>query len=65
MHTCHKLWTKICEIWQKFKGDLTKCCEIFLYITLELPQYSLVFFLFLSFKKLVKTTAVRDLPYSI
>ena len=41
VHTCHKLWTKICEIRQKFKGDLTKFCEIFLNITLELPQYSL------------------------
>ena len=28
-HTCHKLWTKICEIRQNFKGDLTKFCEIF------------------------------------
>ena len=37
-HTCHKLWTKICEIRQNFKGDLTKYCEVFLYITLELPQ---------------------------
>ena len=40
-HTCHKLWTKICEIRQKFMGDLTKFCEIFLNITLELPQYNL------------------------
>ena len=30
IHTCHKLWTKICEIRQNFKGDLTKFCEIFL-----------------------------------
>ena len=41
VHTCHKLWTKICEIRQNFKGDLTKFCEIFLNITLEFPQYSL------------------------
>ena len=40
-HTCHKLWTKICEIRQNVKGDLTKFCEIFLKITLDLPQYSL------------------------
>ena len=40
-HTCHKLCTKISEIRQNFKGDLTKFCEIFLNITLELPQYSL------------------------
>ena len=46
-HTCHKLWNIICEIRQKFKGDLTKLCEIFLNITLELPQYSLKpFFVF-------------------
>ena len=38
-HTCHKLWTKTCEI--RHKGDLTKFCEIFLNITLEFPQYSL------------------------
>ena len=25
-HTCHKLWTKICEIRQNFKGNLTKNC---------------------------------------
>ena len=36
-HTCHKLWTKICEIRQNFKGDLTKICKIFVNITLELP----------------------------
>ena len=58
-HTCHKLWTKICEIRQNFKGDLTKFCEIFLNITLELPQYSLKSFL--SCKKHVKTTIVCDL----
>ena len=28
-HICHKLWTEICEIWQFFKGDLIKFCEIF------------------------------------
>ena len=58
-HTCHKLWTKICEIRQNFKGDLTKFCEIFLNITLEFPQYSLKSLF--SFKKLVKTTTVCDL----
>ena len=41
IHTCHKLWTKTCEIRQKFKGDMTKFCEIFLNITLKLPHYSL------------------------
>ena len=46
LHTCHKLWTKICEIRQNFKGDLTKFCEIFSNITFELPQYILVFFFF-------------------
>ena len=60
-HTCHKLWTKICEIRQNFKGDLTKFCEIFLNITLELPQYSLNSFFFFSCKKVVKTTTVCDL----
>ena len=28
-HTCHKLWTEICEMRQIFKGDLIKFCEIF------------------------------------
>ena len=59
IHTCHKLWTKICEIRQNFKGDLTKFCEIFLNIPLELPKYSLKSFF--SCKKLVKTTTVCDL----
>ena len=45
-HTCHKLWTKICEIRQNVKEDLTKFCEIFLNITLGLPQYSLKSFFF-------------------
>ena len=40
-HTCHKLWTRICEIRQNFKGDSINFCEIFLNITLELPKYSL------------------------
>ena len=43
LHTCHNLWTKISDWRQNFKGDLTKLCEIFLNITLELPQYSLFF----------------------
>ena len=42
MHTCHNLWVKICVIRQNFKGDLTNVCEIFLNITLELPQYRLL-----------------------
>ena len=33
IHTCHKLWTKICEIKQTFKGDSTKFCESFLLLT--------------------------------
>ena len=37
----YKLWTKILEIRQNFNGDRTKFYEIFLNITLELPQYSL------------------------
>ena len=41
MHTCHKLWTKICEIRQNFKGDLTKFCEIFLNITSTPPPHPL------------------------
>ena len=51
-HTCLKLWTKICETRQNFKGDLTKFCETFLNITLELPKYSLNSFCLC--KKLVK-----------
>ena len=39
-HTCHKLWTEICEIRQIFKRDLIKFCEIFIKITLELPKNS-------------------------
>ena len=58
-HTCHKLWTKIYEIRQNFKRDLTKICEIFLNITLELPQNSLKSFF--SCEKLVKTRAMCDL----
>ena len=58
-HTCHKLWIKICEIRQNFKGDLTKFCEIFLNITLKLSQYSLKSFN--SYKELVKTTTVCDI----
>ena len=42
----NKLWTKICEMSQNFKWDLTKFCEIFLNITLGLPQYSLKSFFF-------------------
>ena len=39
-HTCHKLWTEICEIRQIFKGDLINFCDIFTKITLERPQNS-------------------------
>ena len=39
-HTCHKLWTEICEIRQIFKWDLIKFCEIFTKVTLKLPQNS-------------------------
>ena len=44
IHTCYKLWTKICETRDNVNGDLTKFCEIFLNITLELPKYSLKYF---------------------
>ena len=47
--------------WQNFKGDLTKFCEIFLNITLVIPQYSLKYFF--SCRKLVKTTKVCNLFY--
>ena len=46
-HIRHKLWTKICEIRQTLKGDLTKFCEISLNITLKLLQYSLKCFSFM------------------
>ena len=36
-HTCHNLWTEICEIRQIFKGDLIKFIENFTKITMELP----------------------------
>ena len=51
-HTCHKLWTKICEIRQNSMGGLMKFCEIFLNITMEFPQYSLKSFF--TCKKLTK-----------
>ena len=59
-HTCHNLWTKICEIRQNIEGDLTKFCEIFLNITKKLPKFSLKVFFF-SCKNLVKTTTVCNL----
>ena len=59
MHTCHKLWTKICETRQNFKGDLTKFCEIFLNITGASQIQSKVFFF--SCQKLVKTKTKCDL----
>ena len=54
-HTCHKMWTKICEIRQNFKRDLTKFRDIF--ITLELSQYSLKSF-FPAFRSLWKPESV-------
>ena len=35
-----KLWTEICEMRQIFKWDVIKFCEIFIKITLKLPQNS-------------------------
>ena len=58
-HTCHKLWTKICEIRKKFKGDLIKFCESFTKITLELPQNSQK--PLFRCKKLIKNTTKCDL----
>ena len=61
-HTCHKLWTKICEIRTNFKGDLTKFCEIFLNIKASLrTSPNIVKSLYSSCKKLVKPTTVCDL----
>ena len=57
-HTRHKLWTEICEIRQVFNGDLIKFCEIFIKITLELPQNSQNVF---RCKKLVINTTKCDL----
>ena len=37
-HTCHKLWTEICEIRQIFKGDWIKFCERFTKISFKLPN---------------------------
>ena len=59
VYKCHKLWTKISEIKQNVMEDLTKFCDIFLNITLGLPQYSLKSLF--PCKKLVKTTTVCDL----
>ena len=39
-HTCHKLWTEICEVCPIFKGDLIKICESLTKITLKLYQNS-------------------------
>ena len=41
-----QLWTKICEIRQNFKGDLTKFCEIFINIILQPSQSSLKSFFY-------------------
>ena len=60
MHTCHKLWTEICEIRQIFKGDFIKFCEIFTKFTLKLPQNSQFKPLF-KHKKLVINTTKCDL----
>ena len=40
MHTCHKLWTEICEVWPIFKGDLIKFCEILTKMTFKLNKNS-------------------------
>ena len=61
LHTCHKLWTKICEISQNFMGDLTEFCETFLSITLEFPQHRQKSLF--ECKKLVRTTQVCDLCF--
>ena len=37
-HTCHKLWTEICEVLPIFKGDLIKFCEILTKISLKVYQ---------------------------
>ena len=60
MHTCHKLWTEICEISQIFKEDLMKFCENFTKMSLELSQNSKnpLF----KCKKLVINTAMCDFP---
>ena len=65
-----KLWTIFCEIRQNFKGDLTKFCEIFLNITLELLQYSLkslffngVRFMFIFFIKSVVKWSKNSLRF--
>ena len=38
VHTCHKLWTEICEINQIFKGDLITFREIVTKIPLDPPS---------------------------
>ena len=37
-HTCHKLWTEICEIRQNFKWDLIKFCETWTKLAFKLPK---------------------------
>ena len=54
-HTCHKLWTEICEIRQIFRGDLIKFCNGFTKITFELPLNSQKP-LFICKKLLINTT---------
>ena len=62
VHTCHKLWTEICEMRQIFKWDLIKFCEIFTKITLKLPHSSQKpLFICTWCKKLVKKTTKFDL----
>ena len=49
VHTCSKLWTKICKIRQNFKGDLTKFCEIFFFFSckgLRKPQQCVIYVYF-------------------
>ena len=59
VHTCHKLWTEMCEIKHFFKGDLMKFCEVFTKFTLELPQNSQK--LLFKCKKFVINTTMCDL----
>ena len=62
-HTCHKLWTEICEIRHLLKEDLIKFCEFFTKITLELPQNSQK--PYFKCKKLVRTQKVRFMFISL
>ena len=56
VHTCHKLWTRICEIRQNFKGDLTNSVRFSKTSLWSSPNIVLKYFF--SCKKLVKTKTV-------